>query len=88
MKPARTLVDVNKSVETKPNVPTGFLLSEAAHRAAPREAFCMAFARDHSGPELVSPPARPLGAAPPGALYGRCRAALSAGRSPRGSTGG
>jgi hypothetical protein len=87
MKPARTLVDVNKSVETKPNVPTGFLLSGAALGPHRRELFCTEPLRVRFGPELVSPSARPLGAAPLGAFHGRCRAGISAGRSPRGSAG-
>lgn len=88
MKSARTFVDVNKSVETKPNVPTGFLLSGAALGPHRRELSCTEPLRVRFGPELASPSARPFGAAPLGAFHGRRRAEVSAGRSPRGSAGG
>jgi len=84
---AQTLVDVNKSVETKPNVPPGFLPSEAALGPHRRESSCTELQpRDRSGPELAFPAARPLGAALPGASHARHRIGLLAERSPRGPT--
>lgn len=88
MTPARTLVDVNKSVETKPNVPTGYLLSGAALGPHRRELSGTEPLQVRFGPELVSPSARPFGAAPLRAFHGRRRAGILAGRSPRGSAGG